>query len=500
MMVSLLARPALPRVPTMPRDHLRAPIVEAIAAYQEAGTVSFSTPGHKGGAGFDPALRGLLGETFGAADVWLNTADHDTALGEAEALAAAAWGAERAFFLTNGSSGGNHALLLATVRPGDEVIVGRDLHQSLLTALMLTGAKPVYLTPRLHPELGLGLGIDPGDLAVAIAAHPATKLAVIVSPTYWGVTSDVAALAEVAHQRGVALAVDAAWGPHCGFHEALPPSPLAAGADAVVTSPHKLLNGLSQAAMLLIRGARIDPARVASAVTMTRTTSPLLPILASLDSCRRQLALEGEVMLGGAVSLAACARRRLQAIPGVDVLDAERLGLPPERVDPTRLAIDVAGLGMTGSAAERLLRGRFGIAPEMSDLLGIICLISPADTPSTIDRLVDAMATLAAERGVRRPLHAPVLRSAAAAATPGVQALTPREAYFARFRAVPLAEAVGEVSAEAVTPYPPGMPLLTPGEIVSPAKIDYLCAILAEGLHVRGPADPALRTLRIVAG
>mgnify|MGYP000998788898 CR=1 FL=1 len=322
-MVSALARHDVPCCPFVPLDQRQMPIVSAIASYRRSGTISFSTPGHKSGAGFDPALRGLLGDDLGEADVWLNTADHAAALTAAERLAAGAWGADRTFFLTNGSSAGNQALMLAMVGPGDTVIVGRDLHQSLLTALILTGARPVYLPPRLHPELGVGIGIDPEDLAAALAANPETRLVSVVSPTYWGVTSELQALAAIAHQWDVPFVVDAAWGPHFGFSTALPASALASGADAAITSPHKVLNGLSQAALLHVRGERIDAARVASAVAMTRTTSPLLPILASLDACRRQLAIDGERMLGRVVTLAAGARRRLRAIPGIDLLDAD---------------------------------------------------------------------------------------------------------------------------------------------------------------------------------
>jgi arginine/lysine/ornithine decarboxylase len=483
-----------------PLDQRRAPIVAAMRAHRCAGTVSFSTPGHKGGTGLDPELRALLGPELGGADLWLNTADLAAALGEAEELAAAIWGAARSFFLSNGSSAGNHAFLLATVGPGDEVIVGRDLHQSLLTALILTGAKPIFVTPRLHPELGIGLGVDPGEVAAALASHPSARLVAITSPTYWGVASEVATIAAVAHALDTPLYVDEAWGPHFGFHPSLPASALAQGADGAVTSPHKLLTGLSQAAVLHVRGPRVDAERVATAVAMTRTTSPLLPILASLDACRRQLALDGRGMLERAVSLAETARRRLRAIPGVDVLDAARLGLPERRFDPTRLVIDVHGLGLTGIAAERILRERFAIAPEMSDLRGLVCLVTPADTPQCIDRLVAAMSAIASER---RPRLLPVslpLRSAVAAIAPGARALTPREAYFASSRTVPLEDAIGEVAAEPVVPYPPGIPVLTPGEVVSAEKVAYLRAVVAAGLHVRGPADPALRTLRVVAG
>jgi lysine decarboxylase len=493
--------------PAPPRDQRRAPILDALLADRTAGTVPFTTPGHRHGAAFDPALRALLGDEFGAADVWLNTADLAAALAEAEALAAEAWGADRAFFLSNGSSAGNHAALLATLAPGDEVVVGRDLHQSLLTGLVMSGARPVYVAPTLHPELGIGLGVDPADLAAALDAHPAARLAVVTSPTYWGVAGDVAGLAAAAHRRGAALYVDAAWGPHLGFHPALPPSPLAAsplaaGADAATTSPHKLLSGLSQAAVLLVRGDRIDAGRLAAVAAMVRTTSPLLPILASLDACRRQLALAGGERLERAVALAEGARRRLRALPGIEPIDAARLGLPPERVDPTRLVLDVAGLGLSGVAVERLLRERFAVAPEMSDLLGIVCLVTWGDTAASVDRLTAALTTIAGEAGPAsrfRP-SGTALRSAAGAIAPGEQALSPRDAFFARSRAVPLADAAGEVAAEAVVPYPPGIPVLTPGEVATPDKLAYLRAALAEGIHVRGPADPTLATLRVVAG
>jgi arginine/lysine/ornithine decarboxylase len=500
-MITLLDRPTAPSRPQMldrSPDQRRLPIVEAMHQYQKAGTVSFSTPGHKHGAGFDPALRTLLGNQLGAADVWLNTAEYSATLALAEELAAATWGAERSFFLTNGSSGGNHAFLLASLTSGDEVIVGRDLHQSFLTGLILTGARPVYVAPRLHPELGVGLGVDPSAVADALDAHPEAKLVAIVSPTYWGVASDVAGVSAVAHQNGVPLYVDGAWGPHFGFHPTLPSAPLDCGADGSVISPHKLLSGLSQAAVLHVQGSRVDAGRVATAVAMTRTTSPLLPVLASLDACRRQMALAGELLLDRALMLAERARYRLRAVPGVELLDASRLNLSQRYVDQTRLVIDVAGLGLTGFAAEQALRHRHAIAPEMSDLLSVICVITPWDSLTGVDRLIAALSALAAERGFTKPAMSASLRSIAAAITPGIQALTPREAYFAPTRAVPLAEAVGAVVAEPVVPYPPGIPVLTPGEIVSPDKVAYLCAVVMEGMHIRGPADPTLRTVRVV--
>jgi arginine/lysine/ornithine decarboxylase len=211
------------------------------------------------------------------------------------------------------------------------------------------------------------------------------------------------------------------------------------------------------------------------------------------------MALAGEATMERALTLAEVARRRLRAVPGVDLLDAERLELPPARVDPTRIVVDVAGLGFTGVAAERVLRQHHAIAPEMSDLLGMVCLITSGDSDDSVDRLVAGIAALAGEGRPALAASPSALRSAAAAIAPGLQALTPREAFFLPARAVPPAEAVGEIAAEPVVPYPPGIPVLTPGEVISAEKVEYLCAVLAAGVHVRGPADPALGTVRVVA-
>jgi arginine/lysine/ornithine decarboxylase len=482
-----------------PFKHHRAPLVEVLERYQAAGTVPFSCPGHKLGHGADPALVGLLGPELFAADVWLGTATHDRTLRDAEALAADAWGADRCLFLGNGSSSGNHAFLLATLEPGDEVVVARDLHKSLLAALILTGARPVYVAPRLHPELGVGVGVHPDDVAAALQAHPPARLVALTSPSYFGVATDLEAVTRVAHARRVAVYVDQAWGPHFGFHPLLPPSAMAAGADGAVTSTHKMLSSLSQSSILNLRGGRVAADRVAAAVKLTQTTSPLLPLLASIDACRRQLVLDGEALLGRAVELAAGARSRLGMLPGLQVLDAGRLGLGPRQLDPTKVVVDVAGLGLTGLAAERVLRQRLAVAPEGSDLSSVILAVTIGDTVASVEQLVGGFTALCAQR-VPAAVPRPLPRSWGAVLAPGGQAMTPREAYFAAARAVPLAEAAGQVAAELVTPYPPGMPVLAPGEVIASDKLAYLAEGRAHGMYVRGPADPSLATLRVVAG
>ena len=494
---------ALTKTPTTTRTSIttsvqqRTPLLDALQAYGTTGTIPFSTPGHKLGAGLDRDLRDLLGGQFCAADIWLNTADHEHSLRQAEDLAAQTWGADRSFFLVNGSSSGNQAFLLATVAPGDEVVVGRDLHQSLLAALILTGARPVYVAPRLHPSLHIGLGLVVKDVVDVLEAHPAAKLLVVTSPSYWGVASDLPGIVAAAHACGVSVYVDEAWGPHFGFHPQLPPSAMSCGADGAVTSPHKLLTGLSQAALLNVHGPLVDPARVASAVKLMQTTSPLMPVLASLDACRRQMAISGADVLERTIRLAEGARRDLRRLPGIDVLDGSRLGLPQAQYDLTRLVIDVQGLGMSGYVVERLLREQFRIAPEMSDAAGIVCLVTVGDTWESVRRLVRAIASL--RHRPRLPGTSTCPRVAGEAIAPGQQALTPREAYFAPSRVVPLPQAVGEVAAEAVIPYPPGIPVLTPGEVITQVKLNCLWEGLAGGMHVRGAADSTLQTLRVVS-
>ncbi len=487
-------------------DQTRAPLVEALAAYRAAQITPFSTPGHKLGHGMAPELRDLYGMAALRSDIPVSGGVDDIhfrqqTVRKAEDLGAAAWGADRSFYLVNGSSTGNHAFLLGMLRPGEKVVVARDLHKSLLVALIHTGAIPVYVAPRLHPEAHIGLGIDPGDVAATLDAHPDARLVALVSPSYCGIASDVRAIAAVAHKRGVPVYVDEAWGPHFPFHPALPPSAMASGADGSVVSTHKMLGSITQSAILHVKGSRIDLQRIETAVGMAQTTSPAASILASIDACRRQMALHGRELLERTLSLAYEARQRLAAIPGISVLDGNDLGAV--HWDPTQIMIDVHALGLTGFAVETLLRERFHIVPEMSDLLGIKCLITIGDTPASIDRLVNAMAAIAEECGGHQAgdgastlgVH---LRSSGPVLAPGEQAMSPREAFFAPSCAVPLAEAVGKVSAELVIPYPPGIPVLAPGDVISPDKVEYLQFGAAQGMYISGAADHRLETIRVV--
>jgi arginine/lysine/ornithine decarboxylase len=485
-------------------DHRRAPLLEGIASYRQQGMLPFSTPGHKLGAGIDPELVELYGAAAFLSDIPVSGgADsiHFTweTWRQAEELGADAWGADDTFYLVNGSSTGNLAFMLATIKPGDEVIVARDVHKSLMVALIHSGAKPVYVAPRLHPQLNVGLGVDPADISAALSAHPEARLVILVSPSYCGVPSDLVAIARVAHDHNASLYVDEAWGPHFHFHPDLPMSAMASGADGAVASTHKVLGAFTQSAILNIQGQRIDRGKVAAAVGMSQTTSPAAFILATIDACRRQMALHGEELVGRSIDLANNARQRLKAITGISVLDGESMGVG--HYDLTKLVIDVHDLGLTGFEIEVLLRSQHRINPEMSDSSGVVCLITVGDTPESIDRLVRAFESIGRDRRSHVDANGHVgagLRSSGAVIAPGIQAMSPREAFFAPSRAIPLAESIGEVSAELVIPYPPGIPVLAPGDVITAEKLDYLRAGAAQGMYISGTADHRLATIRIV--
>ena len=495
-------------------DQSDAPLVAALRAYRERGTVAFHTPGHKLGAGAPADLSGAVGERLLTADMGIangldDTQESGALLRRAEDLAAAAWGAERAFFSPNGSSGGLQALVMAVAGPGDQVIVPRNAHKSLLAGLILSGALPVFVEPVLDDTWQIAVNVPLERYIAAIEAHPRARAVFVTSPSYNGFCADVPGLAAAAHVAGLPLVVDQAWGAHLRFSGALPIDAMTAGADAAVISVHKLLSGLSQASVVLARGELVDADRLRTVVTMLRTTSPLAPIYVSIDAARRQMVESGEALWGEALRLAALARRRLAAVPGIAVLDwagAPQTDVAPTGAapragavdfDPVRLTISAAALGLNGYELERTLRADHGVAIEATDPHNIVANITFADTETTVERLVDAVAAVAAV--ARTSGKKAAMKAALRLPLSGRQARSPREAFFGAREALPLRACAGRVSAEMVVPYPPGIPVLGPGEEISAETIDYLREAAARGILIQGPHDLSLTTLEVVA-
>src|SRR5919197_6677906 len=352
-----------------------APYLEAVVGYAFRGPARYHVPGHKGGPGADPGFRKAIGVDALAADVpqdihGIDLGPSPTPYERAERLAAEAFGAERSWFLTNGATQGNHALCLALAPLDTRIVAQRNSHTSIVDGLVLSGGIPHFVAPEYDAELGITHAVTPEALEAALREAPDARAAFIVSPTYYGMAADVGALAEVAHAAGVPLVVDQSWGPHFGFHEGLPPTALSQGADAMLTSTHKIAGSLTQSAMLHVgvRGepSRVDVGAVARAMRLLRSTSPSSLLLASLDGARRQLVLHGEQLLHETLEAIAVARAKLETIPGIALVDASLVGrMGIAGYDPLRIVLDVRGTGRTGYEIADALRRSYDVHVEL---------------------------------------------------------------------------------------------------------------------------------------
>jgi arginine decarboxylase len=450
----------------------------------EAGELApMTTPGHKQRQDLVGAVVQGDAPLYGALD---DIKKADVLRADAEARAAALWGADWCRFSVAGSTHGNQALCLALGSPGQEVIITRTLHRSLLLGLVLAGLRPVWVRPDIDPHSGLPTTVPVHVVRDALAAHPDACGVILGDPSYVGTTGDVAAHAEVAHQAGVPLIVDAAWAAHFGFHPELPPHALAAGADAMVTSAHKALPAITQGALVLARTERLNPARLERAFDATHTTSPAGSIMASIDAARALLARDGERLCARLLRGVAAARKRLREVEGLDVLDGPG-------VDPSKLVVLLAGTGAHGGLVEADLIAA-GMGPEMGDRDVIVPIVTIADSEWQIAAFTEVLiASVQRHRGDPRP-HA-----ASASWTVEPQTvLAPREAFFAANETVTAAEAIGRVSAELVAPYPPGIPVLAPGELITAEAVTALREAAADGGRIAYAADPTLATFQVI--
>jgi arginine decarboxylase len=468
---------------TDPRGLRReAPLLDAWLRFQESPPTPFTIPGHK-------QRTDLVGDVV-VGDVPLYAGLDTMKLGrgvldEAEARAARLWGADVCRFSTGGATHANQAVSLAVGGEGDRVVVSRSLHRSMLLGLVLAGLTPVWVHPEVDAATGLPLGVAPQAVRQALAANPDARAVFVGDPSYVGTVGDVAGLAEAAHSYGVPLVVDAAWSAHFGFHPELPRHPLQMGADVMVTSAHKTLPAWSQAALVLARTERVDLARLDAGVEATATTSPAGAILASTDAARALLERDGEALLGEAIEATRDARDRLRSVAGLTVLDGPA-------VDPLKLTIVLSGTGADGNAVEQDLLAR-GLPLESADRDVLVGVASMADTTPTLEALVTAIVdSVERHRGQARPVVGSGVYQVAS-----VTAVSPRQAFFADAESVPVDRALGRVSAELIAPYPPGIPVLAPGEQITSDTVVALDRARDAGVRIAYAADPTLATLRV---
>lgn len=462
-----------------------APVLDAYLSFLDAGAQPFTIPGHKQRTGLVGSVVAGDVPLFGGVDTVGLSAG---VLAEGECRAARLWGADVCRFSVGGSTHGNQALALAVASPGDQVVVSRTLHRSMLLGLVLAGLEPVWVRPAIDAATGLPAGVPADAVRDALRDNPGARAVLVGDPSYVGGCGDVRGLARAAHDHGVPLVVDAAWGAHLGFHPDLPPHALAAGADALVTSAHKTLPAYSQGALVLASYDRIDRDRLDRAFEATNTTSPAGAILASIDAARALLASRGPELLGETIRLVDGARSRLSQVPGMRVLAGPW-------VDPTRLVLLLEGTGVHGRELEKALQRR-GMPVEMADRDVVVPVVTVADDTGSVGGLVEAVVAAMADlpRGPARQ----VVPSVAWSVEPET-VVSPREAFFSAHTTVSVEAAVGRVCAELVAPYPPGVPVLAPGERVTADAVLALQEARADGARIAYAADPFLATLQVIA-
>lgn len=478
----------------------KAPLFETLLGHAKNRVVSFHTPGHKNGRGIDPRLRAFTGRNMYYMDVTVfpevdSLHDPVGPIKKAQQLMAMAYGVEHSFFLVNGSSVGNMIMLMSACKPGDSVIISRNAHKSTMAGVTLSGVWPIWIQPKIDQNLDILFDSSPDQIEEALKKYPEAKAVFVTSPTYNGVASDLVKIAEICHSRGKILLVDEAHGPHLKFHEDLPVSAVEAGADMCVQSTHKILSALSQGSVLHVQSDLVDVSRVRRVVSLLQTTSPNYLILASLDLARRQAVMEGEKRLDRVIRAAESARRRLNNLKNIFCITRKDIVSRGYDMDPTKLTINVTRTGLSGHEIEDILAKEYKVQVDAADLFNMIAIMGIGSDHTDVDRLVSALEEIDDKyRGEAQnwDLKIPELTTE--------MVMNPRDVFLQmKAKRVPLSRSVGQISAQTLTPYPPGIPVLIPGERITQEIVNYLLDLTEKDIRVVGQEGDALRTVKVVA-
>lgn len=470
-----------------------APIMEALQDFTKSRVVPFDVPGHKRGKG-NAELTKFLGEKCMTVDVNsmkpLDNLCHPVSvIKAAEELAAEAFGAENAFFMVNGTTSAVQAMIMSVCKRNDKIILPRNVHRSVINALILCGAVPIYVNPALDHTLGISLGMSLKEVERAVLENPEAKAVLVNNPTYYGICSDLKGITILAHKHNMKVLVDEAHGTHFYFGKDMPISAMAAGADFASVSMHKSGGSLTQSSLLLM-GKGINPHYVRQIVNLTQTTSGSYLLLSSLDISRKKLALEGAEIFRQVSSFAEYARGEINEIGGYYAYSKELVnGDTVYDFDVTKLSVNTLGIGLAGIEVYDILRDEYDIQIEFGDIGNILAYISVGDSHKNLERLVSALAEIK-----RLYQKDPTGMLSHEYINPKV-AVAPQEAFYADNRSVALAQSVGEICTEFVMCYPPGIPILAPGEEITEAIIDYINYAKEKGCFLTGTED--LETNRI---
>ena len=475
-------------------EKFNAPLLNAMQNYSNDGALAFHTPGHKQGLGAHSLLKNLITAEGFRQEVSLMEELDDlhsphSCIKAAENLAAQLWHAEDALFIINGTTCAIQSMILATLKPGDLVFVPRNSHRSITAGLILSGAIPIFLPVDFSNELKIPLNLSLETLQRAIKKFPTARALILTSPNYYGVAADVQKISETLHAAGMLLLVDEAHGAHLQFSQQLPISAMDARADLAAQSTHKLLGSLTQTSMLMVR-EKIFSEKARRAASLLQSTSPNYLLLASLDAARLQMQQFGNEKISAAVELSKNLREEINLIDGLKTFDA----VENFQLDFTKVTVNVENFGISGIDAEKILRHKFKIQCELSDVYNLLFIISYADSCATVEKLFDALKNFAANKKIS-PAPERIITIFNEISKCEV---SPREVFFAESKAVALEKAVGEICAEEVTFYPPGIPILNPGEIITAEILDFITAQKNFGGRIIGAADTALNTIKIL--
>ncbi len=477
-------------------DQSRAPIYEALQTFRHMRVVPFDVPGHKHGRG-NPELTAFLGEQCVSIDVNsmkpLDNLCHPVSvIHEAELLAADAFGASHAFLMVGGTTSAVQSMVLSVCKRGDKIILPRNVHRSVINALVLCGANPVYVNPEVNCHLGISLGMQRGQVAKAISENPDAVAVLVNNPTYYGICSDLRAIVKMAHEAGMYCIADEAHGTHFYFGEDMPVSAMEAGADMAAVSMHKSGGSLTQSSLLLT-GPNINPGHVRQIINLTQTTSGSYLLMSSLDISRRNLALRGKEVFAGVVDMADYARKEINAVGGYYAFGSELInGNSVFDFDPTKLSVHTRDIGLAGIEVYDILRDEYDIQIEFGDIGNILAYLSIGDRMSDLERLVSALAE------IRRRYQTDSSGLLSQEYISPEVVTSPQEAFYSGKRSIPLEESIGCVCSEFVMCYPPGIPILAPGERITKEILDYIQYAKIKGCSMTGPEDPEIMNINVL--
>lgn len=481
-------------------DQTKAPLLEALMRYRRRRMLSFDVPGHKKGSG-NPELLDFLGKEALSVDAnsmkMLDNLIHPVGvIKEAENLMADAFGAEAAFYIVNGTSQAVQTMIMSALNPGDKIIMPRNVHRSAINALILARATPVYVDPGLNTELGIPLAMSIEKVKEAIENHPDAKAILVNNPTYYGVCGRLEEVVELGHAHGMKVLVDEAHGTHFYFSDQLPISAMDAGADMAAVSLHKTGGSLTQSSILLAGpGMKADLGYIRQILNLTQTTSASYLLMASLDITRKNLALKGAEIYDRVIRFANYAREEVNALPGDGYKAFDQTYCDGDAFysfDLTKLSIHTRAMGLTGVEVYDLLRDDYNIQIEFGDLSNILAIISVGDRAVSIERLIAALAEIKRTEGKRTD---GMLVSEYVEPDP---VLDPATAFYAPSVQVPLEDSLGEICTEFVMCYPPGIPILAPGERISERALTYIEYAREKGSSLSGTEDPKVKNIYVV--